>query len=119
MRVSSVSGKDFTKDEMLQGDFDKEEGIVCDGTSTYNFLSLSTNNYTVRLFITKTGDDPIFCDGTNNCHWKFDEKYCSLFVNISFEGPILTTVVAVALGILLFSLFSQCLNGRGDVRFVN
>ena len=55
MRVISVSSNTFNKEQMMKGDTEKDEGIICQGD----------NNQ--RLFIEKTGADPFYCDKKVHC----------------------------------------------------
>ena len=54
MRVISVSNA-FSKTGMMEGDWGKDEGIICQGD----------NNQ--RLFIEKTGGDLFYCDKKRHC----------------------------------------------------
>ena len=107
MRVNIVP-KEFTRDQMEKGEENKDEGFFCDG--------INGN----RLFITKQGDDPFFCDGRFDCKIPnttvatkpMDERFCSIIADVSIEGPIFTTSGAVACGIVLFLAVRCCLMGE-------
>ena len=100
MRVSSVSNA-FNKTQMLEGDWEEEEGIMCGGH----------NNE--RIFIEKNRRDPFFCDRRNNCpKTGIDERSCSVLVNLTFEQPIFSAFGAVGVGVLLFFVFRKSLKGK-------
>ena len=102
MRVISVSNA-FSNKEMLEGDTEKAEGIICKGE----------NNQ--RLFIEKTGFDPFYCDRRNHCpKTGMDERSCSVLVDLTFEQPIFSAFGAVGVAILLFFVFRKSLKGRGE-----
>ena len=104
MRVASVSTA-FSMEQMMNGDWEKDEGIVCDGF----------NNQ--RLFIEKTEADPFYCDKRNNCpKSELDERSCYSLVDITFEQPIFSTFGAVGVGVLLFFVFRKSLKGRNEGR---
>ena len=102
MRVTSVSTV-FNETQMLEGDWEEDEGIICQGD----------NNQ--RLFIEKTGADPFYCDRRNQClKTGMDERSCSILVDLTFEQPIFSAFGAVGVGILLFFVFRKSLKGRGE-----
>ena len=81
LRVDLVS-KAFSKEQMQVGEEVKDEGFLCDGVDNH------------RLFITKQGDDPVFCDGRFDCkpsnlsasgtkNIPADERFCSIIVDVS------------------------------------
>ena len=46
-----------------------------------------------------SGDDPFYCDKRQNCSKSGpDAKSCSIFVNLTFEKPIVTSLGALGLG---------------------
>ena len=99
MRVTKVS-KIFSKPMMMDGDWEEDEGIVCEGD----------NNQ--RLFIEKTGDDPFYCDKRKHCSKSgMDEMSCSILVDLTFEQPIFSAFGAVGVGILLFFVLRKSLKG--------
>ena len=102
MRVTSVSTV-FNETQMMEGDWEEDEGIVCQGD----------NNQ--RLFIEKTGADPFYCDRRNQClKTGMDERSCSILVDLTFEQPIFSTFGAVGVGVLLYFAFRNSLKGRGE-----
>ena len=102
MRVNKVS-KSFSKERMVKGDWEEDEGIICQGD----------NNQ--RLFIEKTGSDPFYCNKKKHCpETGMDESSCSIFVDLTFEQPIFSAFGAVGVGILLFFVFRKSLKGRGE-----
>ena len=101
MRVNQVT-KAFTREEMLHGEKRTDEGLVCQGT----------NNQ--RLFITMTGGDPFDCNGRYDCKSREDERSCSFLVDMSMEKPILTSLFAVAVGIVLFCFIKCIQESRRD-----
>ena len=101
--VTPVSNA-FNEQEMMEGDWEKDEGIICQGI----------NNQ--RLFIGKYGD-PFFCDSWLHCPMTgMDESKmsCSIFADLTFEQPIFSAFGAVGVGILLFFVFRKSLKGRGE-----
>ena len=62
-----------------------------------------------------SGDDPFYCDKRQHCPKSgLDEKSCSIFLNLTFEKPIINSLGALGLGILVFMAFKKFLNGQGE-----
>ena len=100
MWVTPVSNA-FNEQEMMEGDWEKDEGIICQGI----------NNQ--RLFIGKAGSDPFYGDKKKHCpRTGMDES--SIFADLTFQEPIFSAFGAVVVGILLFFVFRKSLKGRGE-----
>ena len=66
MRVASVPINAFTREEMINGDSENDEGIICDNLKNQ------------RAFYSRTRDDSVLCDKNVDCQSGIDEP-CSCY----------------------------------------
>ena len=103
MRVTKLSSAFSEEIINTKEDLEKDGHIIC------------TTENNQRIFIEVNGDDTYYCDKRQHCPKSgLDEKYCSIFVNLTFEKPIITSLGALGLGILVFMAFQKFLDGHGE-----